>query len=91
MKLTPVNGHILVELPKKEEGIYIPEQLSDSQQEGNIVAIASDLGTEVNYPIGAKIRWEKFAEADGSFDYTLDGNKIRVTLIKAKQVMGVWG
>ncbi len=91
MNLTPVNGHILVELPKKDEGIFIPEQMSDSQQEGVVISVADDINVpQATYPVGAKIRWEKFAEADGSFELTIDGTKHRVTLIKSNQVMGVY-
>lgn len=92
MILTPVNGHILVELPPKETGVYIPESLSDSQQEGHVINSAADITGDLaeRLVVGARVRWEKFAEADGSFDIEIDGEKRRATLIKSNQVMGVW-
>lgn len=86
-KVIPVNGHVLVELPKDTSGIFIPESLSDSQQEGVVVSRAEDIKPELLKQLnaGVVVRWEKFAEADGDFE--LDGKKL--VLIKAMQIMGV--
>lgn len=83
MDLIPVNGHILVQLPKQDPGVYIPSGLSDSVQEGIVVNTAGDLPVALQFKVGTKIRWEKFAEADGSFK---DGDDEYV-LIKGLQVM----
>ncbi len=86
--LTPVNDHILVEMPKdpKTSKVFIPKTIRDSAQIGIVISIAKDCSMK-SLKKGDRIRWEMYAEADGIFDY--DGKK--VCLIKAKQVMGVYG
>lgn len=90
--LVPVNRHVLVELPAENKGFTLPTGLTDSIQEGTVINHAADIKGDLadRLKIGVKVRWEKFAEADGSFDYTHDGTKVKAVLIKADQVMGVW-
>lgn len=91
MDIVPVNGHILVELPPKDTGVFIPDSLSDSIQEGTVLAVPTNReDVDGDIAVGKKVRWEKFAEADGSFKLTTDGKEITAVLIKASQVMGVW-
>lgn len=92
-KLLPVNDHVLVELPKDNSGVYIPQTLTDSTQEGIVIDPGEDApGQLPKLVAGQKIRWEKFAEADGSFDYTATEGQpaVKAVLIKRKQIMGVY-
>lgn len=87
LELIPVNGHILVEMPAKKSknnGVYIPDDIKDSIQTGKVIAVARDVHSGIR--VGDTARWEKYAEADGSFEHY--GKT--VCLVKADQVMGIF-
>ena len=90
--LIPANNHILVEILSKKSDAYIPKSKSDSQQEGVVLAVGDSCIVSMNYngrtalEKGDRVRWEKYAEADGVFDY----NGKKVSLIKDSQVMGIY-
>ena len=51
MKITPINGQILVKPSKPDEkstgGIYIPDSGKEKPQEGKVIAMAKDATEEV--------------------------------------------
>lgn len=91
--LEPVNGQVLVEIPKDDSGVIIPTALSDSTQEGIVISADESL-LIFNLKPGDRIRWERYAEADGEFDYTIpngvDTRKVKAVLIDSKRITGVW-
>jgi len=94
-KLIPVNGQVLVEIPKSEDGVYIPTSLSDSTQEGVVIQAADDSGIRHYLEKGVRVRWERFAETDGSFDYTepngVKTKTVKAVLIPSNKITAFWG
>lgn len=88
-KIKPLNGHVLIELLRKDSSIYVPSDLKDREFQGKVVAVADEVK---DYKAGDFVIFEKFA--DSSIDripYGKDGdNVIEVTLINQKLIMGVW-
>lgn len=86
-KIKPLNGHILVEVTKEDDGVISTRDLEDRQFEGTIIEISEDC--EIDVKQGDKVIFEKFADSStGSFKYN---DEQQVTLIKETMVMGVWG
>lgn len=89
-KIHPVNGHVLIELLKKNDDIKLPPDLRDREYQGRVVAVAGDVS---DYSDGDYVIFEKFADsAIDKIPYgeDKDGETIEVTLIKDKLIMGIW-
>lgn len=89
-EIKPVNGHVLIELLKKDNSIHLPPDLRDREYQGRVVGVAEDV---TDYEVGEYVIFEKFADsAIDKIPYgeDSDGETIEVTLIKDKLIMGIW-
>lgn len=102
----PINGRLLVQVDASGEYKHVTlnsdQQHKIAVSVGKVLAVASDLDTilEKNYPngspykasdfVGAKVRWEKFAEQNTLQDVddpNNKGTKIKVALIEFKDLV----
>lgn len=76
MDLQPLNAHVLirhVEAAKQTaSGLFLPEAAQEKPTEGVIVAMASDVGADLN--LGDRVIYKKYA-GDA---ITYDGEKLRL-------------
>ncbi|MDP8214757.1 MAG: co-chaperone GroES [Candidatus Euphemobacter frigidus] len=70
MKITPINGQILVKPSKPDEkstgGIYIPDSGKEKPQEGKVIAMAKDATEEV--AVGDRVIYKQFSGTEVSVE-----------------------
>lgn len=63
MDLQPLNNHVLVRHVEAKKqtasGLYLPEAAQEKPREGLVVAMASDVGDDLN--LGDRVIYKKFA------------------------------
>lgn len=77
----PLNGYIVVRLQKEKSNVYIPEDIDDSNQKGEVIAVSGSV-TEIK--TGDIVMWTKFAEKEGRIDLS---GKDAVYAVPASQCM----
>lgn len=76
MEIQPLNGHVLVRtVPPKTQttsGLYLPEVAAEKPSDGIVVAMASDVGKDLN--LGDRVIYRKHA----GDEVVWDGEKLRL-------------
>lgn len=74
MDIQPLNNHVLVRyveaVTKTASGLFLPETAQESPREGVVVAMAADVGDDLN--LGDRVIYKKFT----GDEITWDGEKL---------------